>query len=125
MPGVGKTRFANGFIKQAITYAAQDERWQVYRAATANPLDDWQGEEIMLLDDLRASAMDVNDWLLLLDPHNVSRSHAPAIRIKAKSPRLIVITATIIEPSSFFSMPGRRGMWMKLSTSSSAACSRS
>ena len=30
----------------------------------------------MLLDDLRASAMDANDWLLLLDPHNASPARA-------------------------------------------------
>lgn len=94
--GVGKTRFANGFIKQSITYAqAQGERWQVYRAATSNPLDDWRGEEIMLLDDLRASAMDANDWLLLLDPHNASPARARYKNKGEVAPRLIVITATI------------------------------
>lgn len=107
--GVGKTRFANGFIKQAITYAqAQGERWQVYRAATANPLDDWQGEEIMMLDDLRASAMDANDWLLLLDPHNASPARARYKNKGEVAPRLIVITATI-EPIEFFFYARQKG----------------
>ena len=64
--GIGKTRFTTDFITEAINAAnAHGERWQVYRAATGNPLDDWRGEEVLLLDDLRASAMDVNDWLTL------------------------------------------------------------
>ena len=107
--GVGKTRFANGFIQQAISYAqAQGERWQVYRAATSNPLDDWQGEEIMLLDDLRASAMDANDWLLLLDPHNASPARARYKNKGEVAPRLIVITATI-EPVEFFFYARQKG----------------
>nr|WP_237462887.1 RNA helicase domain-containing protein [Leucobacter chromiireducens] len=107
--GVGKTRFANGFIQQAISYAqAQGERWQVYRAATSNPLDDWRGEEIMLLDDLRASAMDANDWLLLLDPHNASPARARYKNKGEVAPRLIVITATI-EPIEFFFYARQKG----------------
>lgn len=107
--GVGKTRFANGFIQQAISYAqAQGERWQVYRAATSNPLDDWQGEEIMLLDDLRASAMDANDWLLLLDQHNASPARARYKNKGEVAPRLIVITATI-EPVEFFFYARQKG----------------
>src|SRR5690625_6979506 len=46
--GIGKTRFASDFIAAAIDAAnAQGERWQVYRAATGNPLDDWHGEEVL------------------------------------------------------------------------------
>lgn len=107
--GVGKTRFANRFIQEAISYAqAQGERWQVYRAATSNPLDDWRGEEIMLLDDLRASAMDANDWLLLLDPHNASPARARYKNKGEVAPRLIVITATI-EPIEFFFYARQKG----------------
>lgn len=107
--GVGKTQFANCFISEAITFASQHgERWQVYRAATANPLDDWQGEEVMLLDDLRASAMDANDWLLLLDPHNASPAKARYRNKGEVAPRLIVITATI-EPVEFFYYARKKG----------------
>lgn len=100
--GVGKTMFASNFIQAALGYAAQHgERWHVYRAATGNPLDDWQGEEVVLLDDLRASAMDANDWLLLLDPYNASPARARYRNKGEVAPRLIVITATI-EPVEFF-----------------------
>ncbi|WP_339393727.1 plasmid replication-like protein [Brevibacterium metallidurans] len=107
--GVGKTRFANAFIQEAISCAkGHGERWQVYRAATTNPLDDWRGEEIMLLDDLRASAMDANDWLLLLDPHNASPARARYKNKGEVAPRLIVITATI-EPVEFFFYARQKG----------------
>ncbi|GAA1488954.1 hypothetical protein JOF43_003278 [Brachybacterium sacelli] len=107
--GVGKTRFANAFIQEAISCAKEyGERWQVYRAATTNPLDDWRGEEIMLLDDLRASAMDANDWLLLLDPHNASPARARYKNKGEVAPRLIVITATI-EPVEFFFYARQKG----------------
>lgn len=106
---VGKTRFANAFIQEAISCAnAHGERWQVYRAATTNPLDDWRGEEVMLLDDLRASATDANDWLLLLDPHNASPARARYKNKGEVAPRLIVITATI-EPVRFFFYARQKG----------------
>lgn len=107
--GVGKTRFASEFIWAAINSAeAHGERWQLYRAATSNPLDDWHGEEVLLLDDLRASAMDANDWLLLLDPYNASPAKARYKNKGEVAPRLIVITATI-EPVEFFFYARQKG----------------
>ncbi|WP_342803852.1 Rep family protein [Luteipulveratus flavus] len=107
--GIGKTRFATDFITSAIDAAnAHGERWQVYRAATGNPLDDWRGEEVLLLDDLRASAMDANDWLLLLDPYNASPAKARYKNKGEVAPRLIVITATI-EPVDFFFYARQKG----------------
>lgn len=107
--GIGKTRFATDFITEAINAAnSHGERWQVYRAATGNPLDDWRGEEVLLLDDLRASAMDANDWLLLLDPYNASPAKARYKNKGEVAPRLIVITATI-EPVEFFYYARQKG----------------
>lgn len=107
--GVGKTRFASEFVATAINAAnVHGERWQVYRAATGNPLDDWSGEEVILLDDLRASAMDANDWLLLLDPYNASPAKARYKNKGEVAPRLIVITATI-EPVEFFYYARQKG----------------
>lgn len=107
--GVGKTRFAQEFIRVAIKAAGEHgQRWQLYRAATGNPLDAWRGEEVMLLDDLRASAMDANDWLLLLDPYNASPAKARYKNKGEVAPRLIVITATI-EPVEFFFFARQKG----------------
>src|SRR5690625_7477735 len=88
--GIGKTRFASDFIAAAIDAAnTQGERWQVCRAATGNPLDDWHGAEGLLLDDLRASAMDANDRLLLLDPCTASPTNARHRNSVAAEPRPI------------------------------------
>ena len=107
--GVGKTRFANCFIEAAVASAFEHgHRWQLYRAATMNPLDDWRGEEVLLLDDLRASSMDANDWLLLLDPHNASPARARYRNKGEVAPRLIVITATI-DPVEFFFYARKKG----------------
>ena len=76
--------------------------WDFYRAATSNPLDDWQGQEVVFLDDLRGSAMEANDWLLLLDPENVSPASARYANKQMVAPRLIVLTATIPPDQYFF-----------------------
>lgn len=107
--GAGKTRFAKEFIDRLVEFAAdQGQKWSLYRAATGNPLDDWKGQEIVLLDDLRASAMDANDWLLLLDPHNASPARARYRNKQAVAPRCIILTATI-EPIEFFFYARKKG----------------
>jgi hypothetical protein len=100
--GAGKTEFAKQFMAAAMQHAkAAGATWSVYRGATMNPLDDWAGEEIIFLDDLRPGAMTANDWLLLLDPVNASPARARYRNKAAVAPRLIVITATV-HPVDFF-----------------------
>ncbi len=107
--GIGKTRMALKFVEQAIAYAATlGETWHFYKAATGNPMDDWNGEEVVVLDDLRASAMEANDWLLLLDPHNASPARARYKNKGEVAPRIIIITATI-EPVEFFFYARKKG----------------
>ena len=101
--GSGKTHFAKEAIARALVMAQErGENWQLYRAATANPLDDWQGQEIIFLDDLRGSAMEANDWLLLLDPVNASPARARYSNKQEVAPRLIILTATIPPDQYFF-----------------------
>ncbi|MGO1508681.1 MAG: Rep family protein [Micrococcaceae bacterium] len=107
--GSGKTRFASRAIEYLQGMAREaGENWTLYRAATGNPLDDWQGQEIILLDDLRANAMSANEWLLLLDPHNASPARARYRNKSEVAPRLIVITSTI-EPVEFFYYARNKG----------------
>lgn len=107
--GLGKTRFAMDLIQKQIAHAAEaGERWSMYKSATSNPLDDWAGEEVLLLDDLRASAMGATEWLLLLDPYNASPAAARYKNKQNVAPRLIVITASI-EPVEFFFYVRQRG----------------
>lgn len=101
--GAGKTYFARELMEETLRVARQrGETWRVYRAATANPLDDWQGQEVIFLDDLRGSAMEANDWLLLLDPYNASPARARYANKQEVAPRLIVLTATIPPDQYFF-----------------------
>lgn len=100
--GSGKTDIAKKIIAQALETARHaGERWSVYHAATGNPLDDYKGEEIILLDDLRGSAMEATEWLLLLDPVNASPARARYQNKPVVAPRLIVMTATI-PPEEYF-----------------------
>lgn len=101
--GAGKTYFARELMEETLRRAREcGETWRVYRAATANPLDDWKGQEVIFLDDLRGSAMEANDWLLLLDPYNASPARARYSNKQEVAPRLIVLTATIPPDQYFF-----------------------
>lgn len=107
--GVGKSRFADELASKAVENADYaGERWSVYRAATTNPLDSWAGEEIILLDDLRAGAMGATDWLLLLDPHRASPASARYKNKENVAPRLIILTS-VFEPEEYFFYVRQKG----------------
>lgn len=100
-PGSGKTLFANGLIDKALSEAEKrGERWQVCKTASTNPVDDYNGEEILLMDDVRGTTMRADDWLKLLDPHNISPSSA-RYHNKVIASKVIIITATM-QPYEFF-----------------------
>lgn len=107
--GSGKTRFALELVASQIEAAAsRGERWNCYEAASSNPMDDWSGEEVLLLDDLRPASMSAADWLKLLDNHNASPASARYQNKSHVAPRLIVVTASI-EPLEFFYYTRQRG----------------
>lgn len=110
MAGVGKSTGAEALIKRLMSdaYNLFKEKWTVYRGATSNPLDDYSGEEIIYLDDLRGTAMTASDWLLLLDPYHASPASA---RYKNKPPvasRVVIITSTI-DPYTYFYYTKNKG----------------
>jgi len=99
--GSGKTRMAKMFVDKLIKESeGYDEKWRVCHTAASNPMDDYRGEEILLMDDMRGSSLSASDWLKLLDPYNSSPTSA---RYKNKTPacRVIVITSTR-DPLEFF-----------------------
>ena len=99
--GAGKTRLAKAFVDALIKASADyDDAWRVCHTAATNPMDDYNGEEILFMDDVRGSALSASDWLKLLDPYNASPASA---RYHNKMPvcRAIVITSTK-EPVEFF-----------------------
>ena len=75
--GHGKTETATQLAKSLVAKAAErGERWSICQAAATNPVDDYNGEEILIMDDLRGNAMRATDWLKLLDPYNSSPNSA-------------------------------------------------
>lgn len=99
--GAGKTRFAKSFADTLVRKSAQEgEAWRLCQTAATNPMDDYQGEEILLMDDVRGGSLSASDWLKLLDPYNISPASA-RYRNKVPACRCIIITSSK-EPLEFF-----------------------
>ena len=75
-------------------------RGDIYSASSANPFDNYLGEEILLLDDLREDTMRASDWLKLFDPLNSARMSA-RYQNKLVVPRLIIMPV-YMSPKLFF-----------------------
>lgn len=92
--GSGKSYFTDYFVNNLISnvYKHQGVMWQKCVVAASNPLDDWDGEEILVMDDLRGIAMGASDWLKLLDPDRAGRA-GTRYRNKFVVPRVIIINA--------------------------------
>lgn len=101
-PGAGKTRLAKRFVAALIEQSEEwtEDQWRVCQTAATNPMDEYRGEEILLMDDVRGSAMSASDWLKLMDPYNMSPASA---RYHNKMPacRVVIITSTK-DPIEFF-----------------------
>ena len=100
--GTGKTSCAKQFMDALIRRVREEfgETWNVCATAATNPLDDYEGEEILFMDDLRGNAMIASDWLKLLDPYNVTKSSA-RYRNKTVTSRVIIVTSEK-NPYEFF-----------------------
>lgn len=89
--GHGKTRLAktvaDGLIK------CSKGTWRAFQTASDHPFDSYDGEEIIILDDVRANSLNATDWLHLLDPHNSGVTSARYHDAKPM-PRLLIITTT-------------------------------
>lgn len=77
--------------------------WDSYPAAAKNALDDYLGEQIIVMDDVRGGAMSFEDWLRLLDPHHASPASARYKNKQPIAPRVIIITSSMSPDSFFFS----------------------
>lgn len=89
--GHGKTRLAKSVCAGLI--ALSNNQWRVFQTGSEHPFDEYDGEEIILLDDIRANAMNASDWLHLIDPHNNAVTSARYHDAKPM-PRLLIITTT-------------------------------
>lgn len=102
--GAGKTTFAIGLAQKIVSYAKENQlgEWKISSAAATNPVDDYKGEEVFIMDDSRGVAMGATDWLNLLDPNNISPISA-RYHNKIMACRVIIITSTH-SPVEFFGL---------------------
>jgi len=85
--GVGKTTYA----KQI----AENNGYSVYISSGSNDvLDDYKGEDCIILDDLRPSSLGLSDLLKMLDNHTASTVKS-RYRNKVLECRMIIITTTL------------------------------
>ena len=96
--GSGKSILAH----EAVNCLHRLYGWDSCPAAAKNALDDYLGEQILLMDDVRGGALSFEDWLKLLDPHHASPASARYKNKQPIAPRVIIITSSM-PPDDFFS----------------------
>ena len=99
--GLGKSRFAKELAKDIIQLAKlNNKKWQSITTAGTNMFDEVNGEEILLLDDVRGDSLTASDWLKVLDPYNISPVSA-RYQNKIGAAKVIIITSSK-HPLAFF-----------------------
>lgn len=98
----GKSMFTDNLVKSIQKKAKEStgETWTCCSTAATNPFDEYMGDEILIMDDLRGMALTASDWLKLLDP---DRANIGSARYKNKkiACRTIIINASQ-DPLTFF-----------------------
>lgn len=85
--GTGKTTLAKQIAKE--------HNWSVYISSGSNDvLDDYRGEDCIILDDLRPSCMGLSDLLKMLDP-NTGSTVKSRYKNKVLECKMILITTTL------------------------------
>lgn len=102
--GAGKTVLSKKIISilQSIALKQMEQRWDYCLTASNNAFDEYNGQDILFLDDIRGDSLSVSDWLKLLDPYTISPISA-RYHNKMGSAKMIIITSTKT-PSEFFSI---------------------
>lgn len=99
--GVGKTKLAKELIKIIKNTASENgSYWESCVTASTNPFDEFNGQELLLLDDIKGLSLTTSDWLKLLDPYMISPISA-RYHNKMGSAKIIIITNTQ-SPIPFF-----------------------
>lgn len=106
--GSGKSYFTDMLANQIIdkVYEMTGQKWSCYSAASKNPVDDYKGEQILIMDDLRGSAMDSSNWLKLLDSDRIPIIAARFFN-KLITSRIIIINAECSWINFFYFLEGR------------------
>lgn len=76
--GTGKTKFARELAERIRNhiYVYTGETWDSVSLASKNPFDDYNGEEIIILDDFRENTLEFNECLKVFGPNEVAPAAA-------------------------------------------------
>ncbi len=86
----GAPRKGKSYLTDQITDALGKEHgWRVNSGAASNCFDNYNGEEIFILDDARGSSMKAEEWTRLLDPRKANWGSA-RFHHKMMSPQVII-----------------------------------
>lgn len=106
----GKSMFTDNLVrivkKQAKDHLGED--WDVCSCASTNPFDEYQGEEILVMDDLRGMSLSASDWLKLLDPDRINIGSA-RYRNRKIACRSIIINSEKDVVEFFYYLKGHNG----------------
>jgi hypothetical protein len=100
--GVGKSTLAREIAKEVRRYGQANEfDSDIYSGSSKNTFDDYFGEDILLLDDLRPDSILPSDWLKVLDPLNEAKMSA-RFKNRLIVPRMVILV-NYQSPENFFS----------------------
>lgn len=101
--GQGKTKLSKSIINISQRIAFNNGYpWDSCSTASTNAFDEYNGQDVLFLDDMRGDSLTVSDWLKLLDPYTISPISA-RYHNKMGAAKLIIITSTKA-PLEFFSL---------------------
>lgn len=105
--GSGKTVLSKEMIRinQSVALKYCGSNWTYCLTASRNAFDEFNGQDILLLDDIRGDSLTASDWLKLLDPYTISPISA-RYHNKMGSAKTIIITSTK-HPTEFFATAKR------------------
>lgn len=108
--GSGKSMFTDSLVKhlQKDAKTELNEDWTVCSVAASNPFDEYLGEDILVMDDLRGMSLTASDWLKLLDPDRVSYGSA-RYKNKKMACRVIIINSEKDELEFFYYLKNSGG----------------
>lgn len=100
--GMGKTKLSKALIEIIQATAMKNGlNWETCVTASTNAFDEYNGQEILFLDDIKGDSFTVSDWLKLLDPYTISPISA-RYHNKIGSARMIIITNTKLPVELFY-----------------------
>lgn len=74
--------------------------WKTHEASASNPLDEYDGQEILYLDEVRPYSFAAVEWLLMLQPGG--QTLKARYYNKRRAHKVVIITSPVEDPYTFF-----------------------